>query len=155
MSSDTGLDVRRPMLVLGLVVLVLTALAGLPGRPVPAGTLDETSAAALHARLLVDLPRIREAIGLYSLQHEGRPPGSDDWRLFVDQLCSRTDVQGAPGRGLGPDLDPAAVSGSGRRVETVPDTAEGGEDWLWCPRTTTLRVNRPGQGPTGVPWFDY
>jgi len=155
LPADPRLDARRPMLVLGLVVVVLTAVAGLPGAPEPAGTLGEQDAVALHGQLLVDLPLIREAIGLYRAQHDGHIPGQDDWETFVDQLCSRTDVDGAPGLGHGPYLDPSHLLGSGRVVDVLPLAAEGGEDWVWCPSSLSLRVNRPGEGPDGIRWYDY
>lgn len=137
-------ELRRAVAMLVVVIVVLTALAGIPG---PRSAEDE--------ELGERVGQLRTAIEHYARDHAGAVPGRASWSEFVRQLTTPTDADGRPGGELGPYVTIDLLRGGGRLVDDVPDAATGDCTWLWCPDEARLVVNRAGRASDGASHLAY
>ncbi len=143
-KSGPAHELQRAMAMLVVVIVVLTALAGIPGLT----TADD-------AGLQDQLGHVRSAIERYTLDHDGAPPGLASWDDLVRQLTETTNARGEEGDDFGPYLQPEQLEGSGRCVEELPARPTGDSTWLWCPTEQRLALNRAGRASDGTAYYEY
>ena len=103
---------------------------------------------------------LRSAIGLYTAQHGGIPPGypNDDPQtppssaVFQDQLVvDQAYMANIP---KNPFNNLRNVKMIGNNEAFLPG-AVGGYAWIYKPATKTIRLNWPGSDSSGLRYFDY
>lgn len=132
-------EMRRAVTLLVVVIVVLTALAGVPGA---APEVDD----GLAARCA----EVQEAVERYRRDHDGRAPGQASWSEFVRQLTTPTDADGRPGDAFGPYLSIDRLRGGGRLAGAALDAPDAECTWLWCPDDGRLAPNLAADAPTSA-----
>ncbi len=173
---ETGKTIKMKkafsLVELMIVVAVLGILAAIV---VPQFQSHATQAKESAAKS--DLRTLRSAIELYTVQHNGIPPGYPNGdvtaqpsdQTFIQQLCwssnqsGQTSQQPAAGFGLGPYIrsfpeNPFNNASSVKMVgnsEEIPANATGNLGYIYQPAIKTIKLDWPGTDNAGIRYYDY
>ena len=107
-----------------------------------------------------DLRILRNAIGLYAVEHNGAPPGypNDDTSqfplgiAFFQEFVNTGDyISEMPKNPFNNKIDTRVILDD----ETFPTEATGSNGWIYKPKTKNIRLDWPGTDSKGVRYFDY
>jgi prepilin-type N-terminal cleavage/methylation domain-containing protein len=173
-TQPDNIDIKKglSLVELMIVVAVLGILAAIVVPQLQSHTTQAKEAAAKS-----DLRVLRSAIELYTVQHNGVPPGYPDGDVtaaptaitFVAQLTEasqktgQTAAPGTAGYKLGPYIRkfPQNPFNNATTVkilgnsEEFPANATGNFAYLYQPATKTIKLDWPGNDSSGISYFDY
>lgn len=157
-------------------ILIVVAIIGILAAvviPEFQGHAQEAKQSAAKDNLRI----LRNAIELYTAQHNDVPPGYNngdittppDRLIFVKQLCYASNESGqiaqpgTPGYNLGPYLpEPVSSPFNGKvdiqiigNEEDFPSEATGTCAWIYKAITKTIKLDWPGTDSQGTRYIDY
>jgi general secretion pathway protein G len=157
-------------------VLIVVAILGILAAIV-LPQFQSHSQEAREAAAKDNLRILRQQIELYTVQHDGVPPGYPDgdttaaptWVYLFSHMLKATNASGefadvgTPGYPLGPYLSemPANPFNDSKTVnmlgntESFPSGPTGTFGWIYKPATKTIKLNWAGTDSAGVAYFDY
>ncbi len=134
-----------------IVVIILGILAA-----VAIPQFDTATVEAREANVLSNLASIRQAIEVYSVQHDGSYPTT----AIVAQLTGTTAKSGGTGSTFGPyirrdfPMNPLKDRNDIQVLNTMVSTPSGLQGWRYAQETGEIRLNSAGTGPSGVAYYD-
>lgn len=162
----TLLEILIVLAILGIIAAIILPLY-------ENSTTQKTKESAAKENLRI----LRNAIELYTAQHNGAPPGypggnksgTPNSPTFMLQLCSATNSDGASapigteGYPLGPYLsaipknpfNDSDVVKIYTNSTAISSTATGTSGWLYKPLTKTIKLNYAGTDSQNIKYFDY
>jgi len=153
-----------------IVVAILGILAAIVIPHFQSQSQDAKEAAAKD-----NLRILRNAIEIYSSQHNDTPPGYDingnitASFYFEAQLTAYTNSQGLASETksenfrYGPYLSDLPVNPFNQKsyfwifddATPLPDNASGSFGWIYKPATRTVKLDAAGTDSEGTPYYDY
>jgi len=165
--------VKRAFSLIGLIIVaaILGIMAAIAVTTFQSYTLQAKAAVAKDS-----LRMLRNAIELYTAQHDGVPPGLaggtvTSFESLELQMKYTTDIGGQSGgtttKGgqflFGPFLSEMPKNPFNDKIaflmignnESFPESATGDYGWVYQPATKNIRLDWPGTDKDGIRYFNY
>jgi len=157
-------------------ILIVVAILGILAA-IALSTLQGHITEARESAAKDNLRILRNAIELYTAQHNGVPPGYPNgdtsaypyWMIFFGQMLEATNASGqfadvgTPGYPLGPYLSEVPINPftNNYAMAIILDNEEFPAEppdifgWIYKPETKELRLGGAGTDKKGVRYYDY